>query len=224
MIVIILRRRPPDHIHRPLVCFQPGRIEEVESIYLWPDNPILSLFALWVVSAIFLWAARRPMLRLVLQLGGDLGGGIESAGKRVAQAAEELGERNRKVLFATGIRETQGRLDRELNRMDAGYSEQMGNYGDLQRRLDETLIAVERDYQDCGAAPPEIPAWTAAVETLASIPTNGDPNIQKVLSRYPLEMRRSRPSRPTAPIPPVVSRPSVACCPIGRRFAVYSRA
>jgi len=161
----------------------------VESIYLWPDNPILSLFALWVVSAIFLWAARRPMLRLVLQLGSDLGGGIESAGKRVAQAAEELGERNRKVLFATGIRETQGRLDRELNRMDAGYSEQMGNYGDLQRRLDETLIAVERDYQECGAAPPEIPAWTAAVETLASIPTNGDPNIQKVLEGIKVSSR-----------------------------------
>jgi hypothetical protein len=121
------------------------------------------------------------MLKLVLQLGGDLGGGVDSAGKRVTQAAAELGERNRKVLLATGIREAQGRLDRELNRMDAGYSEQMSKYGDLQRRLDETLIAVERDYQECGAAPPDVPAWTAAVETLASIPTNGDPNIQKVL-------------------------------------------
>ena len=153
----------------------------MESMYPWPNSPMLSLFVLWAASAIFLWAARKPMLKLVTQLGGELGGGVASAGKRVAQAAVELGERNRKVLFATGIRDAQGRLDRELQRMDDGYSEQMGNYGKLQRRLDETLLAVERDYQECGVVPPEVPAWSAAVETLASIPTTGDPNIQKVL-------------------------------------------
>ena len=153
----------------------------VESIYLWPDQPVLSLFVSWAVSAVFLWAARKPMLKLLHQLGGDLGSGLESAGERVIHAAGELNERNTRVLLAAGMREAQGRLDRELQRMDAGFSEQMGKYGDLQRRLDETLLAVERDYHDCGVAPPEVPGWSAAVETLAGLPISGDPNIQKVL-------------------------------------------
>ncbi|MBW2293488.1 MAG: hypothetical protein JRG89_17660 [Deltaproteobacteria bacterium] len=157
------------------------RGHEVESIYLWPGNPILSLFVLWVASTIFLWAARKPMLRLLDQLGSDLGEGIDSAGKHVTQAAGELKTRHDKTLLAAGMCQAQGRLDRELQRMDEGFSEQMRKYGDLQRRLDEAVLAVDRDYQDCGAAPPEVPGWSAAVKTLANLPLNGDPNIQKVL-------------------------------------------
>lgn len=153
----------------------------MESFYLWPTNPMLSIFALWAASTLFLWAARTPMLKLLRQLGGDLVDGFESAGKRVAHAAADFTERNKQSLLAAGMCQAQGRLDRELQRMDAGFSEQMKKYGELQRRLDEALLAVDRDYQDCGVAPPEVPAWSAAVETLASIPVNGDPNIQKVL-------------------------------------------
>ena len=153
----------------------------MEAIYLWADKPMLSLFVLWAVSAMFLWAARKPMLRLVNQLGGEVGAGIESAAKRVSNAASELREQNSRVLLAAGMREAQGRLDRELQRMDAGFSEQMGKYGELQRRLDETLLSAERDYQDCGVSPPEVPTWSAAVETLAAIPMSSDPNVQKVL-------------------------------------------
>ncbi len=142
---------------------------------------MLSLLVLWVGSTIFLWAARNPMLKLLSQLGVELGGGIESVSGRVGQAAEQLAERNRKVLLATGVREAQGRLERELHRMDDGYSEQMGNYGELQRRLDETLVSVERDYQLCGVVPPEVPGWNSAVATLASVPVSGDQNVQRVL-------------------------------------------
>lgn len=153
----------------------------MESFYLWPDRPVMSLFVCWAISAVFLWAARKPMLKMLGQLGGDLAGGLESAGRHVAQAAAGVRERNQQVLLAAGMREAQGRLDRELQRMDAGFSEQMGKYGDLQRRLDEKLLALERDYHDCGAAPPEVPGWSATVETLAGLPLNGDPSVQKVL-------------------------------------------
>ena len=153
----------------------------MESIYLWPDKPVLSIFVCWAVSAVFLWAARKPMLKLLTQLGSDVAGGLESAGRRIAQTAAGLKQRNEKVLLAAGMREAQGRLDRELHRMDTGYSEQMVKYGELQRRLDEKLLALERDYQDSGVAPPEVPGWSAAVQTLTRIPASGDQSIQKVL-------------------------------------------
>ena len=33
----------------------------MERLYLWPANPAASIFALWIVSQIFLWAARAPV-------------------------------------------------------------------------------------------------------------------------------------------------------------------
>ena len=41
----------------------------MSSLYLWPDNPALSIFVLWLVSVVFLWAAREPMLQLIRGLG-----------------------------------------------------------------------------------------------------------------------------------------------------------
>ena len=36
----------------------------MDALYLWPGQPALSLFALWLASVVFLWAAREPMARL----------------------------------------------------------------------------------------------------------------------------------------------------------------
>ncbi|MEE2672827.1 MAG: hypothetical protein VX466_03475 [Myxococcota bacterium] len=153
----------------------------MEAMYLWPGSPLASIFALWVASVIFLWAARNAMLRLLNGLGHGLADGLHSVARRCAGAAEELHKSSRKVLLAAGTRDAQGRLDRELQRVDDGFSDQLGQYGRLQRQLDDTLLAVERDYKAGGIAPPEVPGWSAAVEAIANIPMAGDPNIQKVL-------------------------------------------
>jgi len=153
----------------------------MESIYIWPDNVLASLTVVWLVSTIFLWAARDPMQKLLSGLGRGLADGLAGLGARLATAAGELRERSRSVLLAAGTRDAQAKLDRELQRVDAGFSAQLGQFAGLHRRLDEQLRTVERDYQDCGAVPPEVPGWTAAVEAIAAIPMTGDPNIQKVL-------------------------------------------
>jgi hypothetical protein len=153
----------------------------VESIFLWPDAPAASLGVLWLVSAVFLWAAREPMLKLISSLGGALATSLEAGAKRLGKNAVELRVRSREVLLAAGTRDAQGRLDRELERMDAGFADQLGQYADLQRRLDERVLGIEQDYQNCGIAPPEIPGWSAAVEAVSGIPIAVDPNVQKVL-------------------------------------------
>jgi hypothetical protein len=154
---------------------------KMETFYLWPGSPLASIFILWVASVIFLWAARTAMLRILTGLGNGLADGLSAVAQRCAGAAEELRKSSREVLLAAGKRDAQGRLDRELQRADDGFSEQMGQYGRLQRQLDDTLLEVERDYQQGGITPPEVPGWSAAVEAIASIPMAGDPNIQKVL-------------------------------------------
>ncbi len=153
----------------------------MESLYVWPESPVASLGLLWVASVIFLWAARGAMLQLIRGLGEGFADGMASLARRCLGAANELQENSREVLLAAGTRDAQARLDRELQRVDAGFSDQLGQYGRLQRRLDDTLVALEKDYRQGGIAPLEVPGWSAAVEAIANIPMAGDPNIQKVL-------------------------------------------
>jgi len=153
----------------------------METIYLWPDNPALSLFVLWIASVIFLWAAREPMLQMLKGLGKSLEEGFRTLAERCKVSAESVRERNRASLLAAGVIEMQGKLDREFQRVDSGFSEHLGQYAALHRRLDELVLKADADYQQCGSAPPEVPGWTNAVESIATIPANGDPNVHKIL-------------------------------------------
>jgi hypothetical protein len=95
----------------------------MDSLYLWPGSPLASIFVLWVVSVIFLWAARDAMSKLLQGHGAGLADGLASIARRCVQAADELRERSRSVLLAAGTRDAQGRLDHELQRVDTGFSE-----------------------------------------------------------------------------------------------------
>jgi hypothetical protein len=147
----------------------------------WPGQPVLSIFVLWLASVVFLWAAREPMRALLTNLGGSLRDGLDALARACSGAAAELRKRSRAVLLAAGKLEAQGVLEREFQRIDASFSDQLGQYSKIHRRLDDLLHEIEADYQRCGEAPPELPGWTAAVEALSRIPTPGDPNVQKVL-------------------------------------------
>jgi hypothetical protein len=152
----------------------------MDALYLWPDQPALSLFILWLASIVFLWAAREPMMSLIKSFWGLLVDGFRGISRWTDSTAKELEKRRRATLFAAGELECQGTLDREFQRIDNTYAEQLGQYAKLHRRLDDLMMELESDYKKCGEAPPEVPGWTAAVEAVAQIPVPGDPNVQKV--------------------------------------------
>jgi hypothetical protein len=149
-------------------------------LFPWPDHPTASLFVIWLVSSLFLWAARAPMLQMLRGLGEALQRGFESGAVRCRELAGSLRERSRESLLAAGTLELQGKLDREFHRIDEGFSKKLEKYAGLHRRLDDLLLELDADYKQCGEAPPELPGWTSAVESIANIPA-GDPNVHKVL-------------------------------------------
>jgi hypothetical protein len=151
------------------------------SIYFWPDLPALSLFVLWLISVVFLWAARVPMLQMLRALGSSLQQGFDGVAGWCQGIASGLRERSRESLLAAGTLELQGKLDREFHRIDQGFSDKLEKYSALHRRLDDLLLQADADYQRCGDAPPEVPGWTGAVESIANIPAAGDSNVHKVL-------------------------------------------
>ncbi|HVH20653.1 MAG TPA: hypothetical protein VNF72_20355 [Myxococcota bacterium] len=152
----------------------------MQTLYFWPGEPLLSLFALWLVSLVFLWAARDPMARLLASLGSFLGDGCQGLAQWCRESAQELRKQSRAALLAAARVETQGKLERELQKVDSSFAAKLGDYSNLHRRLDEVLLELDADYKKCGEAPPQVPAWSAAVESLAKIPSAGDPNVQKV--------------------------------------------
>jgi hypothetical protein len=153
----------------------------MDAILIWPGQKVLSLLVLWGLSAIFLWAAREPMLQLIRGLGRSLEQGVRALAEWCSGAARELRERNRESLLAAGTLELQSKLDREFGRIEAGFAQRLGQYDKIHRRLDEVLVGLDADYRRCGEAPPEVPGWTNAVESIAQLPASADPNVQKVL-------------------------------------------
>lgn len=153
----------------------------MEALLLWPERPLLSLFVLWLVSLAVLWAARRPMLELLAGLGRHLDEGLSALSRGCRTAARKLAERNRAALLTAGEVELRSKLARELQRIDQGFSERLGQYSGLQRRLDDLTQKLDADYKQTGEVPPEVPGWTSAVESVSALPANGDPNVQKIL-------------------------------------------
>jgi len=164
----------------------------MESLFLWPDRPVPSLFVLWLLSLPVLWAARRPMLELLGALGRHLGDGFAALAGGCRSLASDLSERNRAALLAAGELELRHKLDRELQRIDQGFADKLGKYSVLQRRVDDLTGDLENDYKHCGDVPPEVPGWGAAVETISSLPQNGDPHVQKILDGIKRSMQESQ--------------------------------
>lgn len=153
----------------------------MESMYIWPQNPAVSLLLLWVLSMLFLWAAREPMLQVLRGIFRGLESGLSGVAQWCRAAAERQEERCRDALLAAGEVELRARMERELHRVDASFSAKLGQYSNLHRRLDDLLLRLDGDYQRCGDSPPEVPGWTPAVEAVSAIPAAADPNVQKVL-------------------------------------------
>jgi hypothetical protein len=161
----------------------------MDSIYLWPDNAALSLLVIFALSMVFLWAAREPMLQVLGGLGKNLETGFRSIARWCASSAEALQARSRETLLASAELDLHGKVERELNRIDAAFSEKVGQYSTLNRRLDDLLQHLDTDYKKCGDSSPEVPGWAGAVEAVANIPTAMDPNVKKVLEGIQGSMR-----------------------------------
>jgi len=153
----------------------------METIYLWPDRPALSLLMIWAISSVALWAARDAMFQLIERLGKSLEEVFQAGGRACKGAAELLLERSRTALLAAGGLALQTKLEKEFHRIEEGFSERLSQYSGLHRKLDELLQRFESDYQQSGESPPEVPGWTAAVESMAGIPSADDPAVQEIL-------------------------------------------
>lgn len=148
---------------------------------IWSDSAALSL-AIWLVICIALLYAGRPHAHQLLQSTGRvIYRALRLAGASVQQLESRLEARNRDVLLAQGREHSEKAIEREFSRVNAIVERNLHQYPALHRKLAHTLQKIEEDYYQAVDEAPLPPAWSEMVETIASLPTTGDPAVTKIL-------------------------------------------
>ena len=90
----------------------------VERFYFWPSNPAASIFTLWVLSQIFLYAARVPMHRALREVGRLLGGAFRIGARWCRGLATVASRRDHEMIVEMGKGDTEAKIGREFHRIE----------------------------------------------------------------------------------------------------------
>jgi len=162
-----------------------------EILYIWADSPALSV-AIWLVIAITLLYFGRPHAHQLLRsTGRAVSSSLRLAAKSIRQLEDRVAARNRDVLLAAGREATERAVEREFARVHGIVERDLGEYPQLHRRLSDTLEKIESDYQECKQEAPLPPEWSEVTSTIASLPTQGDPNAVRILENIKAAVERS---------------------------------
>jgi hypothetical protein len=159
----------------------------MERLYLWPANPAASLLALWILSQIFLWAARAPVHKALREIGRLLGGAFRVGARWCRGMASAVAGRDREMIVEMGKGDLEAKIGREFHRIEGAFAKELARYPDLHRKIDDTVTRLDADFQECATAAPAAPGWSEAVAAVAKMPPGGDNVVKKVLE----EMHKS---------------------------------
>ena len=175
------RRSAPRSTGFSLAELSHEKEDAMERLYFWPTNPAASLFALWVLSQVFLYAARVPVHRALREVGRLLGGVFRIGARWCRGLAGVAARRDHEMIVEMGKGDTEAKIGREFHRIEGAFAKELARYPDLHRKLDDVVTKVDADFQECATAAPAAPGWSDAVQAVAKMPPNGDPVVSKVL-------------------------------------------
>jgi len=137
-----------------------------------------------IFVTVSLYLARRPAHRAVSSLSEVLHYAFRIAAQSMRLAEQRLAQRNREVLLAAGREACERIIEREFDRVDAALRRDLAEYPALHRQLTEQIQSIDEDYQRSTQVPPDPPSppgWIKAVESVAKIPSQGDPMVANIL-------------------------------------------
>jgi hypothetical protein len=148
---------------------------------LWPDAPVLSV-SLWIVVAVvLLYFARTPSHHAIRAMSRVVQSAMRLASRSMLLAVDRLNRRNRAVLLTAGAEAVERHVEREFHRVSKVVERDLQSYPALHRSLSDLVVRIDEDYRESTDAPPSPPAWVAAVESVARIPSTGDSMVAKIL-------------------------------------------
>ena len=150
-------------------------------LLILPGHPAFSVIFWITILAVALYLARSPAHRAIMSLSEVLHYAFGIAAQSTRLAEERLTQRNREVLLAAGREASERIIEREFDRVDATLRRDLAEYPTLHRQLTEQILSIDEDYKRSTEVPPAPPGWLKAVETVAKIPSAGDPMVANIL-------------------------------------------
>jgi len=155
----------------------------MDSLYIVPGMPALSVALVVAFGMIFLFFARESVHKMIEVMSEATAGGFRKMSAWTKTAAEQMREKDRKVLLESGVANIQNKILEEFTKIESANVKTLADYPKLQLRLDEDITKLEADYKECGQASPEAPGWGEVIDAIARAKGSvGDRIIEKMLS------------------------------------------
>ena len=142
----------------------------------------MGIVVLVLIAMMILYLGRSAAHSAIRALGSALNSVFVLASRGVMSAQARLVERNKEVLLEMGRERAERLVEREFDRVNVVVGRDLSGYPALHRKLADEIARIDEDYAEATEVPPSPPEWIKAVETIASIPSNGDPLVGRILS------------------------------------------
>jgi len=148
---------------------------------LWSSNTTIASLAWLAILITLLYLGRAQAHQLIYSTFRILHTSLRLWARSINQLISRLKHRNTEVLLAAGTLEIQTKIEREFNRIGDIVQRDLSQYPALHREIKQAIETIEADYQNCAEPAPLPPAWGDVVTTIAALPNNGDPTVNKIL-------------------------------------------
>lgn len=153
-----------------------------ELLTVWSDSPATSLVVWLVIAITVFYLGRKQAHQVFKSTGRAINSTMRLWGFTLSKLEKQLSERNREILLASGAQAAEKAIEREFTRISNIVARDLSQYPGLHRQIAESIEKIEDDYQKSAEAAPLPPAWGDVVETIAGLPTSGDPTVVKILN------------------------------------------
>ncbi len=152
-----------------------------ELIQVWSDNPAISLI-IWLVIAVFIaYLGRMQAHHVIKSIGRSIYSTMRLWSFSIGQLKTKWTRRNREILLVSGAKAAEKSIEREFTRINNVVERDLSQYPGLHRQIAESIEQIEKDYKKSAEAALLPPEWGDVVQTIAGLPSHGDPTIVKIL-------------------------------------------
>lgn len=158
---------------------------------VWSDSAGLSL-AIWIAIIVTSFYLGRTQAHLMFKTTGRmLYSTLRLWEFGLKKLEEKMSFRNKQVLLENGKKNAEQSIEREFERISDIVQKDLSKYPGLHRQIAESVERIEADYQLSTEVAPLPPAWGEVVQTITSLPTGGDPTVNKILSNIKKAVEQS---------------------------------
>jgi hypothetical protein len=145
-------------------------------------NPALSVLIWLFLLLAALYFARKPFHRTVNAFSKVINNAMRFTASFVLLTEKRLVRRNREVLVADGLENSERLIEREFYRINTAVTRDLQGYPGLHRHMSEVITRLEEDFNKTADVPPSLPNWINIIEAIANIKHSGDSMVANMLA------------------------------------------